>query len=66
MSHTKNWVVEFAVWTYPDITWKLFVVPVCWKSCIIAAIIVANISKSVSQLCGGDESERRKQRKKKR
>lgn len=37
--------------TYPDITWKLFVVPVCWKSCMMAAIMVANISKSVSQHC---------------
>lgn len=32
-------------------TWKLLVVPVCWKSWMMAAIMIAKISRSVSQLC---------------
>lgn len=37
--------------SYPDMTWKLLVVPVCSKSWIMAAIKMAKISKSVNQLC---------------
>ena len=38
----------------PDMTWKLLVVPVCSKSCMMAAKRAAKISKSVSQFCKGN------------